>query len=94
LPNDVTSPDEHTHVFILRIWRERREIEQASPKWRGVITHLTSEKKQYFEELDKISEFIIPFIEEMGLTAQPPQEPASLFRHWLASLWKRPKKAA
>jgi hypothetical protein len=59
------------NIFILRIWREPREIEGATPLWRGVITHLADGEKAYFKSLDKMVDFILPYLEEMGV--QPNQ---------------------
>lgn len=75
----------------MRLWREPREVSHASPKWRGVIIHLISGKTRYFENLDDLVEYIIPFIEEMGVTAAQPEGQDRWFTHWLDSLRKKLK---
>lgn len=78
--------DEKIHVFTLRFWREPREVKSAKPKWRGVIIHLASGKKKYFENLDDVLTFIVPYMADMGLSADQTVEPAKLFARWLTSL--------
>lgn len=63
----MDSYEESDHAFVIRIWREDREILEAPPTWRGVIEHVTSGKKQYLHELDNITTFIAPYIELMGI---------------------------
>ena len=83
--------DENIHVFTLRFWREPREVKSAKPKWRGVIVHLASGKKKYFENLDDVLTFIVPFIVDTGLMADQTDESAKWFERWLGSLRKRSK---
>jgi hypothetical protein len=83
--------DEKLHVFTLRLWREPREVKSAKPKWRGVIIHLASGKKEYFENLEDILNFIVPFIEEMGVRADQTKESTKSFDRWLTSLRKKLK---
>jgi hypothetical protein len=47
-----------THVFILRLWLEPREIEDAQPEWRGVIEHVESGEHRYFRDLDVMLAFL------------------------------------
>jgi len=46
------------HVFMVRIWRERREIEGAPPEWRGAIEHVASGERRYVKQVDEIVAFI------------------------------------
>ncbi len=57
---------ENTHVFVVRIWWEPREIEGAIPKWRGMIEHVPGDKRRYLEELDEIIAFISPYVGQAG----------------------------
>jgi hypothetical protein len=59
--------EDNTHVFIVRIWLERREIEGAAAEWRGVIEHVLSGERHYVRDLDDISANIAPILEEMGV---------------------------
>ncbi len=56
-----------TQVFIIRIWRELREKPGLSPELRGMIEHLQSQKKVYFDDLDEVNHFMGPYLEEIGL---------------------------
>jgi hypothetical protein len=79
--NLMTSPEENRQVFIVRIWREVREIEGKLPEWRGLIESVQSGERRYFKDLEEISTFIAPYLE--GLSAK-----SKLFHH----LWQRFKR--
>jgi hypothetical protein len=55
------------HIFIIRIWAENRDIEGASPQYRGVIQHASSGEKQYLENTNAVKNFMLPYLEEMGI---------------------------
>ncbi|MFQ5857712.1 MAG: hypothetical protein ACE5LU_19065 [Anaerolineae bacterium] len=63
----MTSFEDNTHVFIVRIWREPREIDGAAPEWRGVIEHVTTGERRYLKDVDAIVAFILPYLEGMGV---------------------------
>lgn len=54
----VTSVDKDSLVFILRLWREPREIEGADPEWRGVIEHLKTGERRYWTGFDDMLDFL------------------------------------
>ena len=60
---------ETTHAFIVRLWIEPSEIKDAEPIWRGVIEHVGSSDRIYFNNLNKIAILLTPFIESMGVRA-------------------------
>lgn len=82
----MTPFEQNTHVFIIRVWRESREIEGATPQWRGVIEHVTSGERRYVQNLNDISAFIATYLLGMGI------KPANKWRikQWL-NRWKQLK---
>ena len=54
--------EDNTQVFIVRIWLERRELENAPTEWRGIIEHLASGAHRYFQHRDDISAFIQQYV--------------------------------
>jgi hypothetical protein len=78
---------EYTCVFIVRIWREPREIEKAGVEWRGVIEHMPTGVRRYFKDLGVIATFIKTYLEEMGV------KPTTRWRvrHWLSRYTKMRK---
>jgi hypothetical protein len=54
-------------AFIVHFWIETRDMNVAEPIWLGVIEHVGSGARVYFDKLDEISKQIIPFIEAMGV---------------------------
>ena len=58
--------EDNTHVFIIRIWFERREIEGAAELWRGVIEHVPGGRRCYVNDIDAISDFLASCLLEDG----------------------------
>jgi hypothetical protein len=68
----MESFEDKTHAFIVRIWLERREMKGADAVWRGVVEHIPTDGQQqgerrYIRDLDEITAYITPFLEEMGV---------------------------
>ncbi|WP_035051723.1 hypothetical protein [Andreprevotia chitinilytica] len=61
---------DQTAVFIVRIWCEEREIENAAGEWRGVVEHVRSNQRMFFRTLEGMSAFMQPFLEEVGIAPQ------------------------
>lgn len=49
--------------FILRFWLEHREIEGEAPVWRGVVEHVPSGERHYFERLDQLPAILAKYFE-------------------------------
>jgi hypothetical protein len=62
----MTSFEQDTHVFIVRIWREPREIEEAQAEWRGVVEHIPTGQRRYFKDMDEIKHFVQPYLLELS----------------------------
>jgi hypothetical protein len=56
---------EPTNLFIIRIWREPREIEGAPSIWRGVIEHVPSGERMYLQQWNNILNFIFRFVQPL-----------------------------
>lgn len=70
---DCMAVEDYAHVFVLRIWREPREIVDAPPQWRGFIEDATRGRRRYLTRLDDIPAFIAPYLREMGVDPNPRQ---------------------
>ena len=46
------------HTFIVRIWREPREIEGEAAEWRGLIERVGSGDRRYFQRLAELVSFM------------------------------------
>jgi len=53
--------------FIIKIWLEETAEEAGQATWRGHITHVPSGRRQYFQNLDRVLSFMVPFLEAMGI---------------------------
>jgi hypothetical protein len=62
----MTSFEQDTHVFIVRIWREPREIEEAQAEWRGVVEHIPTGQRRYFKDMDEIKHVVQPYLLELS----------------------------
>jgi uncharacterized protein YeaO (DUF488 family) len=54
-----------TQVFIVRVWPEAREIEDAPVAWRGVIEHVPTNQRRYFTDLSDVNAFIGSYLEDL-----------------------------
>jgi hypothetical protein len=58
--------EQNSHSFIIRIWLEESVDETGQALWRGHITHVLNERRQYIQNLDEIIAFIKPYLKPMG----------------------------
>jgi hypothetical protein len=71
----VKKTENERHAFILRIWREPREIHGAAPQWRGKIENAANPREQRFlKDLGEIISFLSPYIERMGVEVSKPRK--------------------
>jgi len=59
--------ESNTHSFIVKIWLEESVEEDGRATWRGHITHVLSGDRRYLKEMDDITTFIRPNLEQMGV---------------------------
>jgi hypothetical protein len=62
-------PESSIHSFVIKLWLEEtaEEAGRARQAWRGYITHVPSEARRYIQDLDEITDFIAPYLEQMGI---------------------------
>lgn len=63
------------HTFVLRLWLEEPAVSGATA-WRGHITHVLDDERQYVESLDDIAAFIARYLGEVDETRTPPKRPS------------------
>ncbi len=51
--------EESTHVFLLRVWRERRKNQVGEELWRGSVEHMQSNERVFFQDLRKLCSFVV-----------------------------------
>jgi hypothetical protein len=68
----LTTPNDTSQAFIIRIWVEQREIKDAEPVWRGVIEFINNNESVYFNNLEQIGIHLAPFITAMGAKVEQP----------------------
>lgn len=66
MKNDIGHIDSIAHSFIIKIWQEDSDEESRQVSWIGNITHVISGKRIYFQSLDDINSFIVPYLRQMG----------------------------
>lgn len=75
----MSDSNQNRHVFILRIWRESRELAGKSPEWRGEIECVRSGERRFLKRLHEIAEFVAPYLDEMGVRLEFPWQ----IKNWL-----------
>ena len=55
-----------TYVFIVRLWREPREIASAQPMWRGTVEHVPTGERCSVRRVQDVSTLIA---ERLGETS-------------------------
>lgn len=76
----MNSSEKNRQVFIVRIWREAREIEGRLPEWRGMIESAQSGEQRYLRNLGDIASFITPYLCRMGVRL----DRSGRVRRWLS----------
>lgn len=66
--------DDNSSAFIVRVWVEHREIEDAAITWRGSIEHVASGRVKYLAHLNELAQFIRPYLEAMSASLSVPVE--------------------
>jgi hypothetical protein len=50
----MSSLDERSHTFVVRIWEERRDVEDAPTTWRGRVDDVRTGVRRYFTTLEDL----------------------------------------
>lgn len=74
--------EERTHLFVVSIWWERRDVPSAPPLWRGSIQYERTGQRLYFRDVETLLQFL-------QTTAGIPVPSRLSWRACLASLFKR-----
>ncbi len=53
--------------FIIKLWAEEAGEEGSRGSWLGSISHVPSGRRQYFQSLEEVNAFLIPYLEKMGV---------------------------
>jgi hypothetical protein len=69
----MSSLDERSHTFVVRIWEERRDVEDALPTWRGRVDDVRTGVRRYFTKLEDLVAYLS---QESGM--EPGQKPIPL----------------
>ena len=79
-------PDEPVmHSFVVRIWLESSADDEWQNRWRGQITHLPGNESQSFNDLNRIMDFMLPYLKD----SMTPVTASVRFRKWLGRQWRR-----
>lgn len=61
----MDSIEQHTHSFIVKIWRERTGRTAERYTWRGKIAHVPDGEQRAIRRLIEIAIFIAPYLLRM-----------------------------
>lgn len=65
-----TMHQELTHSFVVKLWVEEVDPTTDRSSWRGHITHVLSGEREYFQSIQKMNHFILPYINKWDETDQ------------------------
>ena len=51
------------HSFVIRMWLEEKAVGLEHRKWRGHITHVPSNQRRYFDDLEDIKQIVKSYLE-------------------------------
>lgn len=57
---------EDSEVFVVRIWREHGDGDDIPPGIRLVVEHIATGQRRYFDDLEKVTEFMAYILKEIG----------------------------
>ncbi len=79
----------NTHPFIVKVWLEETAQQAGQATWRGHITHVPSGERRYLKDLDDITAFILPYLEEMGIKPEIGWRVRQWLKRWRSRLTGR-----
>jgi hypothetical protein len=53
--------------FIVKVWVEDNSEAGGQGELRGHITHVSSHERRYLKNLGEIQDFIMPYLEDLGI---------------------------
>ena len=63
-----------THSFVLRCWREPRELKEAASVWRGEVEHVPTGKRLYFKNFEELKGFLASYLPEIAAKEKDQEE--------------------
>ena len=54
-----------THSFVVKVWLEEPITSFKDGRWRGHITHVPSNHRRYFDDLEVMKQFVRFYLESM-----------------------------
>ena len=72
-----------THSFVLRCWREPRELEAAESVWRGEVEHVPTGKRIYCKNFEELKGFLASYLPE--ITAEETRKEETEKQTWLGA---------
>jgi len=77
----MSSLDERSHTFVVRIWEERRDVADAVPTWRGRVDDVRTGVRRYFTTLDDLVNYLSQESGMLSADQEPIQLSPSLRHH-------------
>lgn len=57
--NDIMARfEQESHSFVIRLWREHQENENAAYVWRGWVKHVQSNRRYYFTDGERLQRIL------------------------------------
>ena len=59
--------EDRSAAFIVRVWGERGDTDDAVREWRGSVEHVQSGERAFFRHLEQAVAFMHPHLEHIGI---------------------------
>jgi hypothetical protein len=54
--------EQETHSFVIRLWRENRELPGATAVWRGWVEHIPTGQRHYFQDSKRLYDIVFDYL--------------------------------
>jgi hypothetical protein len=71
----MSTLDERSHTFVVRIWEERRDVDGAPTTWRGRVDDVRTGARRYFARLEDMVAYLS---QQSGMDGDEEQQPIPL----------------
>jgi len=58
--------EKEAHSFMIRLWRENKEQNNAQAEWRGWIDHIQSGQRHYFKDIAEIGRIVASYTSDLS----------------------------
>lgn len=54
--------EQETHSFVIRLWRENRDLSGATAVWRGWVEYIPTGQRHYFQDTKRLYDIVFNYL--------------------------------